>query len=58
MDDDFQHVRIHSFGYNSNWDKESILSINDFANVLLGSILDCPSIPPENRVRFPGEVSI
>lgn len=44
-DPGFQDVRIHSFGYNSNWSKESILNLHDFAKSLLGSIQDCPAIP-------------
>lgn len=51
-DEAFQDVRIHSFGYDSNWGKESILGIHDFANALLGSILDCPLIPRDTRVRL------
>lgn len=51
-DEDFQDVGIHSFGYDSNWDKESILGIHEFANALLGSILDCPAMPPDTRVRL------
>jgi hypothetical protein len=45
QDPGFKDVRIHSFGYNSNWDKESTLNIHDFAKSLLGSIQDCPVIP-------------
>lgn len=45
QDQGFKDVRIHSFGYNSNWDKESTLNIHDFAKSLLGSIQDCPVIP-------------
>ena len=41
----FQDVRIHTFGYDSNWNKESTLNIHDFAKSLLGSIKDCPAIP-------------
>ncbi len=44
-DPGFQDVRIHSFGYDSNWDKESTLNLHDFAKSLLGSIQDCPLIP-------------
>ncbi|KAI9719880.1 MAG: hypothetical protein M1828_006010 [Chrysothrix sp. TS-e1954] len=44
-DPDFQDVRIHSFGYDSNWDKESTLSLYDFAKSLLSSLEDCPTIP-------------
>lgn len=50
QDSAFQDVRIHSFGYNSNWDKESTLNIHDFAKSLLGSIQDCPTIPRESSV--------
>ncbi|CAD6587074.1 MAG: hypothetical protein ASARMPRED_002985 [Alectoria sarmentosa] len=45
QDPGFQDVRIHSFGYNSNWGDESILNIHDFAKALLGSLQDCPLIP-------------
>ena len=51
-DEAFQDVRIHSFGYDSDWDKGSILGIQDFAKALLGSILDCPIIPRDMRVRL------
>ena len=47
----FQDVRIHSFGYNSNWADESILNVHDFAKALLGSLQDCPLIPPDTKVR-------
>ena len=46
----FRDIRIHSFGYNSNWDKESALNIHDFAKSLLGSIKDCPLIPRGAKV--------
>lgn len=49
----FQDVRIHSFGYNSNWGSESILNVHDFAKALLGSLADCPLIPRGTNVRFP-----
>ena len=48
----FQDVRIHTFGYDSNWDKESILGIHEFANALLGSIIDCPAMPRDATVCF------
>ena len=44
-DSKFEDIRIHTFGYNSNWDKESTLNIHDFAKSLLGSVQDCPVIP-------------
>lgn len=50
QDPAFHDVRIHSFGYNSNWNKESTLNIHDFAKSLLGSIQDCPAIPRESSV--------
>ncbi|TGO27826.1 hypothetical protein BPAE_0036g00370 [Botrytis paeoniae] len=45
----FKDVRIHSFGYDSNWGKKSILGIYDFANALLNCILDCPTIPQNTK---------
>ena len=47
----FRDVRIHSFGYDSNWEKESVLNIHDFARALLGCLLDCPTIPRDSTVR-------
>ncbi|KAL2068164.1 hypothetical protein VTL71DRAFT_16262 [Oculimacula yallundae] len=34
-----------SFGYDANWDKESILNIHDFAKDLLSWLKDSPSLP-------------
>ncbi|RDW56906.1 hypothetical protein BP5796_12973 [Coleophoma crateriformis] len=48
-DDDFQDVRIHSFGYDANYDKKSILNIHDFAKDLLGWLKDSPNIPREEQ---------
>ncbi|CAN9391730.1 unnamed protein product [Alternaria alternata] len=41
---DLQHVRIHTFGYNSDWGerKESILSVHDFGKDLLGEMTTNP----------------
>ncbi|TVY35936.1 Vegetative incompatibility protein HET-E-1, partial [Lachnellula subtilissima] len=50
-DEALADVRIHSFGYDSNWGKKSILGIHDFANALLNAILDCPSIPRDTKAR-------
>jgi len=50
-DEALQDIRIHSFGYDSDWGKKSILSIQDFANGLLNSILDCPYIPRDTKAR-------
>jgi hypothetical protein len=49
-DGSFQNVRIHSFGYSSNWTKENTLTINDFAKALLVSIQDSPRIPRGSHV--------
>ena len=41
-DSEFEHVRIHSFGYKADWSekRESVLETHDFARSLLGDI-DC-----------------
>jgi len=49
-DHDFRDVRIHTFGYDANWNKESILNIHDFAKDLLSWLKDSPAIPRENSV--------
>ena len=49
QDDEFQDARIHTFGYDANWSKESILNIHDFAKNLLFSLKDCPAIPRDER---------
>lgn len=51
-DPGFQDVRIHSFGYNSNWEKESSLNVHDFSKSLLAAIHDCPTIPRTTDVRI------
>lgn len=53
QDAKFQDVRIHSFGYDSNWREESILDISDFAKSLLASIQHCPAIPKDSKVCGP-----
>ncbi|KAI9705292.1 MAG: hypothetical protein M1820_005291 [Bogoriella megaspora] len=45
----FRDVRIHSFGYDSNWAKESTLTLHDFAKSLLGSLQDCPLMPRTSK---------
>ena len=42
-DDDFQDVRILTFGYNADWGKESILNIQDFGKSLLYALKDAPT---------------
>ena len=58
QDTEFADVRIHTFGYNSNWEKESSLNIHDFAKSLLGSVHDCPAILRGSNVSgFTSDVS-
>ncbi|KAK4242396.1 hypothetical protein C8A03DRAFT_11359 [Achaetomium macrosporum] len=42
----FKHVRIHSYGYNSDWTKtqQSHLSIHDFAQALLADMYNSPHL--------------
>jgi hypothetical protein len=49
----FEHVRIHSYGYNSDWKKtqQSTLSIHDFAQALLADMFNSP------HLRKTGDVS-
>lgn len=50
QDAGFRDVRIHTFGYDSNWDKGSILNVHDFAKSLLEWVRDCPTIPRDANV--------
>ncbi|KAK1974128.1 hypothetical protein LZ30DRAFT_560493, partial [Colletotrichum cereale] len=45
-DPDFRHVRIHSFGYNSDWFQahDTVLNVHDFGKSLLGALDDSPLI--------------
>lgn len=45
-DPDFKHVRIHSFGYNSDWSEinDNFLNVHDFGQSLLGALHDSPLI--------------
>lgn len=45
-DADFKNVRIHAFGYNSDWNnrKGSVLDIRDFGHALLGELKNNPEI--------------
>ncbi|OBT62656.1 hypothetical protein VE03_07482 [Pseudogymnoascus sp. 23342-1-I1] len=51
-EDGFGDVRIHSFGYDSNWAKESTLNIHDFAKSLLVAIMDCPAINEKAQAKL------
>jgi hypothetical protein len=49
----FKHVRIHSFGYDSDWSKtsHSTLRIRDFAQALLASIFNSSILKKTKDVR-------
>lgn len=51
QDPEFRNIRIHTFGYDSNWDKPSVLGIRDFATNLLQWITDLPEIAKDAEVR-------
>ncbi|KAH7393137.1 hypothetical protein BKA64DRAFT_709491 [Cadophora sp. MPI-SDFR-AT-0126] len=51
-DRDFRDVRIHTFGYDANWDKGSILNIHDFAKDLLSWLKDSPTVPREDGAHI------
>jgi WD40 repeat protein/pimeloyl-ACP methyl ester carboxylesterase len=50
-DSDLSHVRISSFGYNSDWMewKDSILNIHDFGRSLLGEITISPHLKRDSN---------
>lgn len=49
-DDAFSDVRIHSFGYSSGLNRESVLNVRDFAQSLLGAVMDSPVIREDGKV--------
>ena len=51
-DPEFKNVRIHSFGYNSDWGdrKDSELNIHDFGKSLLAEIINSPEIGKDGDV--------
>ena len=51
QDPEFRNVRIHTFGYDSNWDKPSALGIREFATNLLQWITDLPEIARDTEVQ-------
>ncbi|KAI0431581.1 hypothetical protein F5Y09DRAFT_187785 [Xylaria sp. FL1042] len=55
-DDAFQDVRIHTFGYSSGLNRESVLNIRDFATNLLACVYHCPAMAssPSGRIIFVG----
>ncbi|KAK4223745.1 hypothetical protein QBC38DRAFT_43016 [Podospora fimiseda] len=48
-DEVFNDVRIHTFGYPSGLNRESILNIADFARSLLAAVNDCPAMRLEHQ---------
>ncbi|KAK1765476.1 hypothetical protein QBC33DRAFT_544396 [Phialemonium atrogriseum] len=48
-DEAFRDVRIHTFGYASGVNRESILGLRDFAKSLLGAIKDCPAMDRDEK---------
>jgi hypothetical protein len=53
-DTDFQHVRIHSFGYNSDWldRRENPLTVHDFGQSLIEEIQNSPNIRRNKKTRI------
>jgi hypothetical protein len=53
-EDGFEHVRLHSFGYNSDWAtrKKSRLSVHDFGQALLADIYNSPSLQKPGNVSY------
>ncbi len=49
-DDAFQDVRIHTFGYSSGLNRESVLNIRDFATNLLACVYHCPAVASSTSV--------
>ncbi len=58
QDDAFRDVRIHTFGYASKLNKESVLNIHDFSTNLLSSLRHSPALSPaasgKNHLSFVG----
>ncbi|KAI0544447.1 hypothetical protein F4679DRAFT_37323 [Xylaria curta] len=55
-DDGFHDVRIHTFGYSSGLNRESVLNIHDFASNLLACIHHSPAVAssPSGPILFVG----
>ncbi|KAI0466630.1 hypothetical protein F4859DRAFT_293820 [Xylaria cf. heliscus] len=56
FDDGFHDVRIHTFGYSSGVNHESVLNVHDFASNLLACIHHCPAVAssPSGPILFVG----
>ena len=46
---EFRNARIHTFGYDSNYDKSSILNVSDFARSLIEWVISTPDIPRNSQ---------
>lgn len=51
-EDGFKHVRLHSYGYNSDWTtrKESHLTVHDFGQALIADIYNSPELRKNSDV--------
>ncbi len=50
----FKHVRIHAFGYDSDWSssQHSVLRIRDFAQSLVNAISDSQTLKKPEKVSL------
>lgn len=51
-DEGFKDVRIHTFGYDSNWEKDAVLNVHDFAKSLLEWTRDSPAMAQNSDVSY------
>ena len=54
----FKDVRMHTFGYDSDWNKETILNVHDFAKSLLEWIRTYPVIPRDQDVSSSSSIAV
>lgn len=49
----FKHVRLHSYGYNSEWTsrRDSHLTVHDFGQALLADLHNSPYLRKSGEVR-------
>ncbi|KAK3935808.1 hypothetical protein QBC46DRAFT_322718 [Diplogelasinospora grovesii] len=52
LDEAFQDVRIHTFGYPSAISRESVLNVHDFARSLLAAVKDSPVMNRREKPRL------
>lgn len=53
-DSAFKHVRVHTFGYDSDWAdrKDNSMNVHDFGQSLIEDIKSCPTIPQDSDAPF------